>query len=311
MTPPRRLGNDMMTETGHGLSVASTRRFAGLSRHDGCHGTLPVSHDSLFEFWLAECRSYLPYLAGFADASTIRGHTREVLPATHSYAEKGADHLGNEGMVVSLGQAGYGDRADNAHVLDADRKGTAVRREPLWVDAQCFVQWGPARREPPAHKVGGCGEPVDNVDLALDPRVVLGRGARQSDVEQLLAVAPNIDRNRQYPLGRRRHHRAAEPPCVRVVEPGEYQRSLLCLERGDQGLLIVVHASCLVWASTMSIVSMIEMVSSSGISGLSASWAASRRATSSAWWRRPRPSCLDSTRVGSPFLGMSVTVAGA
>jgi cytochrome P450 len=45
-----------------------------------------------------------------------------------SDAEKGADHLGDEGMVVSLGQARYGDRADNAHVLDADRKGAAVRR---------------------------------------------------------------------------------------------------------------------------------------------------------------------------------------
>jgi hypothetical protein len=64
-------------------------------------------------------------------------------------------------------------------------------------------------------------------------------------------------------------------------------------------------------ASTVSIVSMIEMVSSSGISGLSTSPAASRRATSSAWWRRPRPSCAGSTRTGSPFLGMSVTATGA
>jgi hypothetical protein len=62
------------------------------------------------------------------------------------YAEEGADHLGNEGMVVSLGQAGYGDRSDNAHVLDADRKGAAVRREQPRFDSQCLVQCCPACR---------------------------------------------------------------------------------------------------------------------------------------------------------------------
>ncbi len=161
------------------------------------------------------------------------GHPGRLLAFAGSAAEEGADHLGDEGMVVGLGQAGYGDRADHAHVLDADRKGAAVRREQPRLDAQCLVQRPPARRQPPAHEVGGRGEPVDHVDLALDPRVVLGRGARQGDVEQLLAVAPDVDRDRQFPLGRGRYHRAAEPPCVRVVEPGEYQPSLLRLERGD------------------------------------------------------------------------------
>src|ERR1700745_2677908 len=97
--------------------------------------------------------------------SLLRGRER-----CRSEAEKGADHLGDEGMVDGLRQAGYSHRADNAHVLDADRKGTAVRREQAWLDAQCLVQRGPARRAPPAHKVGSCSEPVDNVDLALDLR---------------------------------------------------------------------------------------------------------------------------------------------
>jgi Amidohydrolase family len=65
---------------------------------------------------------------------------------THLHAEKGADHFSNEGMVVSLGQAGYGDRADNAHILDADRKGTAVRREQPWLDAEFLIQSSPPRR---------------------------------------------------------------------------------------------------------------------------------------------------------------------
>src|SRR5580693_1181934 len=128
-----------------------------------------------------------------ASPSGTHGDTDET--GQHSYAEKGADHLGDEGVVVGLGQAGYGDRADDAHVLDADREGTAMRREQPWFDAACLVQRCPAHREPSSYQVGGCGEPVDDVDLALDPRVVLGRGARQGDVEQLLAVAPNIDRD--------------------------------------------------------------------------------------------------------------------
>src|SRR5450755_4252047 len=85
----------------------------------------------------------------------------------------------------------------------------------------------------------------------------------------------------------------------------------LSIERGDQLSLVDIHAFCTACASTVSIVSMIAIVSSSGISELSRSPAAKRRATSSAWWRRPRPSCTDATRVGSPCLGISVTVVGA
>jgi hypothetical protein len=67
-------------------------------------------------------------------------------PATDSDAEKGADHLGNKGVVIGLRQAGYGNRADNAHVLDADGEGAAVRREQPWLDAQCLVEGCPACR---------------------------------------------------------------------------------------------------------------------------------------------------------------------
>jgi flavin-dependent dehydrogenase len=74
------------------------------------------------------------------------GLTPSAPVATDSDAEEGADHLDDKSMVVGLGQAGYGDRADNAHVLDADRKGTAVRREQPRFDAQSLVQGRPARR---------------------------------------------------------------------------------------------------------------------------------------------------------------------
>jgi hypothetical protein len=133
-------------------------------------------------------------------------------------------------VVVRLGQAGHGDRADDAHVLDADREGTAVRREQARLDAQFLIQCLPARGEPPAHQVGSRREPVDDVDLPLDPRVVLGRRPRQGGVEQLLAVAPDVDRDRERALDRGRDHRAAEPQRVRVVEPGEHQLSFLSLQ---------------------------------------------------------------------------------
>jgi hypothetical protein len=147
-------------------------------------------------------------------------------------------------MVVRLGQAGHGDRADNAHVHDADREGAAVRREQPWLDAERLVQCDPACRKPPAYQAGGCGETVDDVDLAVDPRVVLGRGARQRDVEQLLAMTPDVDRDRQRPLDRGRHHRAAEPPRVYVVGCGTVASALTPaphprLQR-NYGLLVMI-----------------------------------------------------------------------
>jgi hypothetical protein len=148
-------------------------------------------------------------------------------------------------VVVRLGQAGHGDRADHAHVLDADREGTAVRREQARLDARLLVQRSPPHGEPPPHQVGSRGETVDDVDLPLDPRVVLGRSAWQGGMEQLLAVTPDVDRDRQRPLDRGRDHRAAEAPRVRVIEPGEHQLSFLGLERGDQRLQVVVHAASL------------------------------------------------------------------
>src|SRR5579859_6453456 len=95
---------------------------------------------------------------------------RRELPSARarSEAEEGADHLGDEGVVVCLGQAGHGDRADNAYVPDADREGAAVRREQPRLDAQRLVQCAPARGEASAYEVGGRGETVDDVDLALD-----------------------------------------------------------------------------------------------------------------------------------------------
>src|SRR6202020_36085 len=97
-------------------------------------------------------------------------------------------------------------------------------------------------------------------------------------MEQQLAVAPDVDRNRERSLGRGRHHCTAQPPGVRVVKTGEHQPLLLRLERGDQPTLVVIHALCRAWACTVSIVSMIEIVSSNGMIGLSRSPAARRRA---------------------------------
>lgn len=83
-------------------------------------------------------------------------------------------------------------------------------------------------------------------------------------------------------LGSGRDHCAAQLPRVTVVKPGEHELLLLGVERGDHAAFVVGHAFCRACASTVSIVSMMEIVSSSGISALSVSPAASRRATSSA-----------------------------
>src|SRR3984957_21316327 len=138
-------------------------------------------------------------------------------------------------------------------------------------------------------RLGSCGETVDDVDLAIDPRVVLGRGARQRGMEMLLAMAPDIDRDRQRPLDRGRHHRAAEPPRVRVAEPGKDQLFFLGLERGDERLLVVVHALPRACASTAFTVSMINMVSSGAISWLPKSPAPRRRAAGPPSWRGGDP----------------------
>src|SRR5258707_668778 len=99
-------------------------------------------------------------------------------------------------------------------------------------------------------------------------------GAWSGDVVAAASDTPRWRHDRS--VGRGGNDRAAERPCVRVVDPGEYQPSLVRLERGDQRLLVVVHASLQACASAVSIVSMIEMISSNSISGLSTSWAAGR-----------------------------------
>jgi hypothetical protein len=87
------------------------------------------------------------------------------------------------------------------------------------------------------------------------------------------------------PIGNRTPWRRLSPApsnertrlCSRAVPT-----TCLRIEPGDQLTVVAVQAFRRVWASTLSIVSMIEIVSSSGISGLSRAPAARRRATSSA-----------------------------
>jgi len=74
-------------------------------------------------------------------------------------------------------------------------------------------------------------EPAHDAVLALDPRVVVGRGAAQRAVEQLLVAAADVHRDRQPALARGRDEVRAELPRGVVRERPELELVLLGEER--------------------------------------------------------------------------------
>src|SRR4051812_44539509 len=133
-------------------------------------------------------------------------------------------------MVVALGQAGHGDRADDADVADRDREGAAVGGVLVRIQAHLGLERRAGLAGALADEQRGVAEAVDHPALARDPGVVVGGRPGQCGVEELLAVAADVDGHRKGGRPRRLDQRHAERPGRVVVEAIEDELALLGLE---------------------------------------------------------------------------------
>ena len=89
-------------------------------------------------------------------------------------------------MVVALGEAGDGDCSDDAGVGDDDGEGAAVGGVVFFGQVVAGGEAEAGLLEQAPDVVGALVEAGDGGDLARDPALVVGRGAGERGVEELL-----------------------------------------------------------------------------------------------------------------------------
>ena len=117
------------------------------------------------------------------EASKRSGWKPQGLVVTAGDEAESFDH---EVVVFALGQARDGDSANDARACDVNGEAAPVGGV---VFQRQVVSDGEAEAglfEEPADMVGTLVKAGDNVDLAGDPALVVGRGAGQGAVEELL-----------------------------------------------------------------------------------------------------------------------------
>ena len=138
--------------------------------------------------------------------------------------EGDAEGFDDEVVVFALGEAGDGDAADDSGAGDGDGEGAAVGGVVGGRERVFFGEGGLVEQEVKAESVGTAMEAGDDVDLALDPAGVVGRGAGEGGVEKLLvglAEAANVDDDGVIAIGGELAKGEAEGPGGIVVEGGE------------------------------------------------------------------------------------------
>ena len=111
-----------------------------------------------------------------------------------------AEGFDDEVVVVALGEAGDGDGADDAGAGDVDGETAAVGGVVLFGEVVALGEGEAGLLEEAADVIGAFVEAGDDVDLAADPAGVVGGGAGEGAVEELLvggAEAADIDNDVQ------------------------------------------------------------------------------------------------------------------
>src|SRR5580700_8833319 len=126
-------------------------------------------------------------------------------------------------MVLDLRKPGYGNGANAPSRADNQWKRPAMGGKDADVEARVHVEVPPVGSELAADVVRGVAVPFRHCGFTEQPRVVVGRRARQRCVEETLTVAPNRYRNREVLRERRGSQPRSELPGDIVVEVGEDQ----------------------------------------------------------------------------------------
>lgn len=143
-------------------------------------------------------------------------------------------------MIFRLGQTRNGDRADRFGPAHDQGKRSSVRCVLIRVEPRIDVEVLSPCAEIRAHIERAVTVAVHDVVLPPDPRVIVGRSSRHCTVEQLLAVAADVDGDRFAAALGRVDQRESERQRGFIAELGEL-KLLLMLEQ--------VARSC--WCSFM------------------------------------------------------------
>ena len=142
-----------------------------------------------------------------------------------------------EVVIVLLRQPRDADRADDGAAGDPDRHDATVRGVLARVEPRVGVEVAAVGPERLAHEHRRVPEAQGHAVLALEPAVVVGRGAGQRRVEDPLRAEPDRDRHGEPALCRRRAEPDPERPRVVEREPVEDQFGLL----GDEPFAQLAH----------------------------------------------------------------------
>src|SRR6185503_2776296 len=136
----------------------------------------------------------------------------------------------------ALGQAGDGDRAEDACSGDVDGEAAAVSGVVGFGESVLFGDGGVVLLEEEADLIGAAVEAGDDVGFALDPAGVVGRGASERGVEERLgriAEAADVD-DESVAAGEGEFAQGvAETPGGAGVEGGEDELGFLAGDGGE------------------------------------------------------------------------------
>ena len=99
-----------------------------------------------------------------------------------------------------------------------------------------FLEGGAAVAVGLAHEVGAVSEPADDADLTFDPVVVVGRGAVQCVVEELVVVEADVDGDSVAALSGQPDQASSQGPGVVMVKAVELEAFFLLLKLRRHGV---------------------------------------------------------------------------
>jgi hypothetical protein len=171
-------------------------------------------------------------LFGLVPGCSLGGGEAQCVVIFFEFEAEGFD---DEVVVVALGQAGDGDRADDAGAGDVDGEAAAMGGVVGVGETVAFAEGAVVLLEREADGVRAAMEAGDDVDLALDPAGVVRRSSERGVEERLvgLAEAADVDDDGLLAGESELAEAEAEPPGSVVVEAGKDEFGFLAGDGGE------------------------------------------------------------------------------
>src|SRR5665213_3736764 len=156
-----------------------------------------------------------------------------------------AKHANHQIVILLLRQTRYRNGTDHAHVADDYRKGATMGSELIGVQVGAILHGRLLALVEGTREEGTVSETVDYSVLPLDPFIIVGRGARQGTVEELLTVPTQVERHRLVLTPRRLHQSKAQGERRLIGELAELQHFFLPIQLDQLPLVVFRHVDLL------------------------------------------------------------------